>query len=39
MVTCEEWMKKGYLKKSWIGVHLEDKEEEKEDFDIRGCWK
>ena len=40
MVTCEEWMKKGYLKKLWNAVHLEEEEEEeKEDLENRGCRK
>ena len=30
-------MKKGYLEKFWNGVRLE--EEEREDLEIRGCWK
>ena len=35
-------MKKGNLKKFWIGVHLEEgeeEEEEKEDLEIRRCRK
>ena len=34
MITCKEWMTKGYLEKNWKGVNLEEEEEEdeKEDF-------
>ena len=38
MVTCEEWMKKGYLKIILIDIHLEE-EEEKENLEIRGLRK
>ena len=37
MPMCEEWTKKGYLKKKLNGVHLEEKE--KEDLEIIGCRK
>ena len=39
MTTCIEWTKKGSLKKFWNGVQLEEEEEEKEELEIRGCWK
>ena len=43
MVTYEEWIKRGYLKKIWNGVHLEEEEEEeeeeKDDLEIRGFRK
>ena len=35
--TCNERKKEGYFEKFWNGVHSE--EEEKEDFEIRGCNK
>ena len=37
MTTWKEWMKKGSLDKFWNGV--QQVEEEKEDLEIRGCWK
>ena len=28
MIMRKEWIKKGYLEKFWIGVHLEEEENE-----------
>ena len=37
MVTYEEWMKIGYLKTFYNGVHLE--KEGKDNLEIGGCMK